>query len=341
MRVLGIESSCDETAVAIVNSDREIISNQVLSQVSLHKVYGGVVPEIAARSHLNHIGLLINKALAESGIHLQDLDGIAATSGPGLIGGVLVGMMTAKGLSLATGLPFMAINHMEGHALTARLTGSLSFPYLALLISGGHSQFVSISDINQYSILGATIDDAAGEAFDKTAKLLGLGFPGGPAIENMAVNGDPYRFALPRPMLGRPNCDLSFSGLKTAVRHVVEKNKRHLDGKITADIAAGFQNAITDCLVDRCKKAMQIFRSKYPTSHVFVVGGGVAANESIRKKLEECVNEQGFKFVAPPRNLCGDNGAMIAWAGIERLRRGFTDQLNFPARPRWPLDAPR
>ena len=340
MRVLGIESSCDETAVAIVDSDRQILSNQVLSQFSEHEEYGGVVPEIAARSHLSHIDHLVNKAIAEARIDFRDLSGIAATAGPGLIGGVLVGMMTAKGLSIATGLPFIAINHMEGHALTARLTEPLDFPYLALLISGGHSQFVSITGISKYSILGTTIDDAVGEAFDKTAKLLNLGFPGGPALEKTAKFGDPARFALPRPMLGRPNCDLSFSGLKTAVRNIAEKHRGQLDNEAISDLAASFQNAVADCLIDRCTKALGYFRSAHPTGNTFVIGGGVAANEYIRKRLKNCVHGLGFRFIAPPTNLCGDNGAMIAWAGIERLRLGFINKLNVPARPRWPLDAP-
>ena len=340
MRVLGIESSCDETAVAIVDSDRQILSNQVLSQITEHEEYGGVVPEIAARSHLSHIDFLVKKAITEAKIDFRDLNGIAATAGPGLIGGVLVGMMTAKGLSIATGLPFIAINHMEGHALTARLTGTLDFPYLALLISGGHSQFVSITGISKYSILGTTIDDAVGEAFDKTAKLLGLSFPGGPALEEAAKSGDPNRFSLPRPMLGRPNCDLSFSGLKTAVRNVVEKHKGKLDNEAISDLSASFQSAVADCLIDRCTKAVGDFRLVHPTGNAFVISGGVAANEYIRKKLKICVHDLGFRFIAPPTNLCGDNGAMIAWAGIERLRLGLINKLDFPARPRWPLDAP-
>ena len=340
MRVLGIESSCDETAVAIVDTDRQILSNQVLSQITEHEEYGGVVPEIAARSHLSHIDRLIKKAVTEAKIDFRDLDGIAATAGPGLIGGVLVGMMTAKGLSIATGLPFIAVNHMEGHALTARLTETLDFPYLALLISGGHSQFVSIAGISKYSILGTTIDDAVGEAFDKTAKLLDLGFPGGAALEITAKSGDPTRFSLPRPMLGRPNCDLSFSGLKTAVRNVVEKHKGKLDYEAISDLSASFQNAVADCLIDRCTKAVGDFRATHPTGNTFVIGGGVAANEYIREKLKICVHNLGFRFIAPPTNLCGDNGAMIAWAGIERLRLGLINTLDFPARPRWPLDAP-
>lgn len=340
MRVLGIESSCDETAVAIVDSDRQILSNQVLSQDTEHEEYGGVVPEIAARSHLSHIDRLIKKAVTEAKIDFRDLNGIAATAGPGLIGGVLVGMMTAKGLSIATGLPFIAVNHMEGHALTARLTGTLDFPYLALLISGGHSQFVSIAGISKYHILGTTIDDAVGEAFDKTAKLLDLGFPGGAALEITAKSGDPNRFSLPRPMLGRPNCDLSFSGLKTAVRNVVEKHKGKLDNEAISDLSASFQNAVADCLIDRCTRALGDFRATHPTGHTFVISGGVAANAYIREKLKNCVHDLGFRFIAPPTNLCGDNGAMIAWAGIERLRLGLINKLDFPARPRWPLDAP-
>ncbi|HAA91545.1 MAG: tRNA (adenosine(37)-N6)-threonylcarbamoyltransferase complex transferase subunit TsaD [Rhodospirillaceae bacterium] len=341
MRVLGIETSCDETAAAIVDGNRRILSDQVLSQVDEHKLFGGVVPEIAARSHLDHIDRLVTDALSDAELNFSDLDAIAATTGPGLIGGVMVGMMTAKGLALATGLPFVAVNHMEGHALVARLIDDLDFPYLALLVSGGHSQFIAVSGVGRYDILGTTVDDALGEAFDKTAKLLGLGFPGGPALEVAAKTGDPERFSLPRPMLGRPNCDFSFSGLKTAVRQTVEKLNGTLDGTTVNDLAASFQNAVADCLSDRCIQAIKRFRNDFPEGNALVVGGGVASNEFIRKRLEDCTGSLGFRLVAPPIRLCTDNGAMVAWAGVERLRLGLTDGLEIPARPRWPLDARR
>jgi len=339
MRVLGIETSCDETAAAIVDDNRQILSDQILSQIDEHRLYGGVVPEIAARSHLDHIDRLVAQALEEAGTGFDGLDGIAATTGPGLIGGVMVGMMTAKGLALATGLPFIAVNHMEGHALAARLTEGLEFPYLALLVSGGHSQFVAVAGIGNYRIYGTTIDDAIGEAFDKTAKILGLGFPGGPAVEKSAKQGNAARFNLPRPMQGRPNCDFSFSGLKTAVRRTVEKFDGALDDQSISDIAACFQSAAADCLADRCTQAIGRFRNEFPAGDMLVIGGGVAANQTIRTRLKQCVEEAGFQLAAPPPRLCTDNGAMIAWAGLERLRLGLIDSLDFPARPRWPLDA--
>lgn len=341
MRVLGIETSCDETAAAIVDGDRRILSDRVLSQIAEHEIYGGVVPEIAARSHLDHIDRLVAAALEEAGLDFGDLDAIAATTGPGLIGGVMVGMMTAKGLALATGLPFIAVNHMEGHALAARLTDGLAFPYLALLVSGGHSQFVAVAEVGQYEILGTTIDDAVGEAFDKTAKLLGLGFPGGPAVEAAAKTGDPGRFDLPRPMQGRPNCDFSFSGLKTAIRHVVENLAGPLDEETVGDLAASFQTAVAECLADRCARAIERFRGDFPAAKTLVIGGGVASNGFIRARLEASTEALGFHLAAPPARLCTDNGAMIAWAGLERLRLGLVDGLDFPARPRWPLDARR
>ena len=339
MLVFATETSCDETAAAIVNKNRQILSDRILSQIDEHRRYGGVVPEIAARSHLDHLSLLVTQALDEAGMSFDELDAIAATTGPGLIGGVMVGMMTAKGLALSTGLPFIAINHMEGHALAARLSEGLNFPYLALLVSGGHSQFVAVAGVGDYRIYGTTIDDAIGEAFDKTAKILGLGFPGGPAVENSAKHGDPSRFSLPRPMHGRPNCNFSFSGLKTAVRRVVEEFKGKLDNQSINDLAASFQCAAADCLADRSKQAINRFGNEFPDGKTLVIGGGVAANKSIRTRLKQCVAESGFQLAAPPPKLCTDNGAMIAWAGLERLRLGLIDSLHFPARPRWQLDA--
>ncbi len=347
--ILGIETSCDETAAAIVRADpadnsKHILSSLVLSQIDEHKLYGGVVPEIAARAHMDHLDRLVEAALEEAGLGLDGIDAVAATAGPGLIGGLLVGVVTAKALSLAAGKPFIAINHLEGHALSARLVEDVAFPYLLLLISGGHCQLLAIEDIAQYKRLGTTIDDAAGEAFDKTAKLMGLGYPGGPAVEEAAANGTAGRFALPRPLIRSDNCDFSFSGLKTAVRRQVEalRDAGDLDNKSSADLAAEFQAAICDCLADRSTRAMAFFREthKFTGSEkpAFVVAGGVAANSAIKNRLESLAAEEGFLFIAPPAWLCTDNAAMIAWAGVERFQLGMTDPLDAPARARWPLD---
>ncbi len=342
MIVLGIETSCDETAAAVVDGDRNILSNIVLSQVEEHRPYEGIVPEIAARSHLEHIDRLVAEALDGAAAGWGDLDGVAATAGPGLIGGVLVGLTTAKAIAMVHGLPLVAVNHLEGHALTARLTERTEFPYLLLLVSGGHCQLLSVEGVGRYTRYGGTVDDAAGEAFDKTAALLGLGFPGGPAVEAAARDGDPGRFALPRPMAGRPGCDFSFSGLKTAVRHAVAG----LPGGVAepadaADLAASFQAAAADSLADRTGNAIERFRAEHPSGRALVVAGGVAANAEIRRVLGECAAARGLEFVAPPADLCTDNAAMIAWAGLERLRLGLTDGFDFAARPRWPLDEPR
>ncbi len=338
MRVLGIETSCDETAVAIVEAPTEggpvgrILANVVYSQLTEHRRFGGVVPEIAARAHLEHIDGLVEQALAEAGLGFSDLDAIAATGGPGLIGGVLVGVMTAKALAFAHDKPFLAINHLEGHALSARLTETVEFPYLLLLMSGGHCQLLTVRGPGDFTRLGTTIDDAAGECFDKTAKLLGLGFPGGPAVEKAALGGDPQRFALPRPMWRKPGCDFSFSGLKTAVRQTVEKLDPN-DGRAVADLCASFQRTMGDVLIDRCTNALALA----PASDL-VVAGGVAANTYLRGRLEALAASHGARLVAPPIRFCTDNGAMIAWAGIERLRLGLVDALDFRPRPRWPLD---
>ncbi len=338
MRVLGIETSCDETAVAIVGSAAPgpvgtILANVVYSQQTEHRRFGGVVPEIAARAHLERIDGLVEQALAEAGLGLDDLDGIAATAGPGLIGGVMVGVMAAKGLAFARDKPFLAINHLEGHALTVRLTEAVAFPYLLLLVSGGHCQLLTVRGPGDFTRLGTTIDDAVGECFDKTAKLLGLGFPGGPAVERLAAGGDPQRVALPRPMWRKPGCDFSFSGLKTAVRQRVEALDPD-DAQARADLCASFQRTVGDVLADRCANALALAPS--PT---LVVAGGVAANLYLRGRLEEVAARHGARLVAPPVKLCTDNGAMIAWAGIERLRLGWTDGFDFRPRPRWPLDA--
>ena len=339
MIVLGIESSCDETAVAVVDDRRHIRSNVVLSQLEEHKPFGGIVPEIAARAHLDHLGGLIVRALDDAQVGFTDLAAIAATGGPGLIGGVMVGVTTAKAIAFARDLPFVAVNHLEGHALTARLTHGIEFPYLLLLVSGGHCQLLIVEGVGRYVRLGTTIDDAAGEAFDKTAKLLGLGFPGGPAVAQAAVGGDAKRFRLPRPMKGREGCHFSFSGLKTAVRYAVEGLPGgHPTAIDVADLAAGFQQAVADSLVDRTGNAIELFRERYPSADTLVVAGGVAANILLRGSLESLATANGMRLVAPPPALCTDNGAMIAWAALERLRLGLTDPLDFAARPRWPLD---
>lgn len=338
MRVMGIETSCDETAVAVIEAPAgtqavgRILSNTVYSQLAEHRRFGGVVPEIAARAHLERIDGLVAQALEEAGLGLADLDGIAATGGPGLIGGVMVGVMTAKALAFAHEKPFIAVNHLEGHALSVRLTEPVAFPYLLLLVSGGHCQLLTVRGPGDFTRLGTTIDDAAGECFDKTAKLLGLGFPGGPAVEKAAVGGDPRRFALPRPMWRKPGCDFSFSGLKTAVRLAVEKLPAD-DPQAIADLCASFQRTVGDVFADRCANALAL-----APSSTLVVAGGVAANVYLRGRLEEIAASHGATLVAPPVRLCTDNGAMIAWAGAERLRLGQVDTLDFRPRPRWPLD---
>ena len=341
--VLGIETSCDETAAAVVTDEPgrpRVRSNIVLSQLDEHRLYGGVVPEVAARAHLEAIDRVVARAMDEAGIDFDALDGVAFTGGPGLIGGVMVGAMTAKAIALVHDLPLAAVNHLEGHALTARLTDDVPFPYLLLLVSGGHCQLLAVEGIGRYARLGTTIDDAAGEAFDKSAKLLGLGYPGGPALERAAAAsaGDPGRFDLPRPMRGRPGCDFSFSGLKTAVRHTVGALGGEVRDRDAADLAAAVQEAIADCLVDRTANAAALFRERWPAGAHLVVAGGVAANRTVRARLARLAEQAGFAFVAPPVPLCTDNAAMIAWAGLERLRLGLADGLDFAPRPRWPLD---
>jgi N6-L-threonylcarbamoyladenine synthase len=342
MIVLGIETSCDETAAAVVDGHRRILSNIVLSQVADHAPYGGVVPEVAARAHLAHIDDIVRRALAEAGLAVGDLSAVAATAGPGLIGGVAVGSMVAKGLAMARGLPYLAVNHLEGHALTARLTAppgrDLAFPYLLLLVSGGHCQLLLVEGVGEYRRWGTTIDDAVGEAFDKVAKMLGLGHPGGPLVEAAACSGDPARFDLPRPMIGRPGCDFSFSGLKTAVRRAVDTLGAPTAADV-ADLCAAFQASVAASLADRTRRAVARFRAEHPEGGALVVAGGVAANGAVRAALSTVAAQAGLPFLAPPLALCGDNGAMIAWAGIERLRLGLADPLDFAPRPRWPLDA--
>jgi N6-L-threonylcarbamoyladenine synthase len=325
--ILGLESSCDETAAALVTSDRQILAHTLAGQEAAHRPYGGVVPEIAARAHVEVMAPLVEAALAQAGVTLAEVDAIAATAGPGLIGGVMVGLVTGKALALASGKPLVAVNHLEGHGLSPRLTDpDLAFPYLLLLVSGGHCQLLLVEGVGRYRRLATTIDDAAGEAFDKTAKLLGLGFPGGPAVEKAAAQGNTRAVPLPRPLLGSPEPHFSFAGLKSAVARVV--------GQYSAeDIAASFQQAVVDCLLDRTRRALASVDAT-----ALVVAGGVAANTSVRTALQALATEQGLRFVAPPLWLCTDNAAMIAWAGAERFGAGLTDLLDFPARPRWPLD---
>ena len=341
MMVLGIETSCDETAAAVVSltpSGPRICSNLVQTQIAEHMPYGGVVPEIAARAHLDHLDKVIIRALGEAEVTLADIDGLAAAAGPGLIGGLIVGATMAKGLAWGIGKPFVAVNHLEGHALTARLTDDVSFPYLLLLVSGGHCQLLLCAGVARYTRLGTTLDDAAGEAFDKTAKLIGLDYPGGPAIERVAQEGDASRFNLPRPLQGRSGCDFSFSGLKTAVRHIAA-DRGCLDPSFRADLAASIELAICDALTDRTEHAVNWFRRCHPEGKTLVAAGGVAANSRLRRRLASLAEGAGLRFVAPPPALCTDNGAMIAWAGLERLRIGLVDGLDAPLRPRWPLDA--
>jgi len=341
MLVLGIETTCDETAAAVVrrsdDGTGEILANVVLSQIEEHAAYGGVVPEIAARAHVEALDGVIARAMQEAGTRFADLDGIAAAAGPGLIGGVIVGLTTAKAIALVTERPLVAVNHLEAHALTARLTDATAFPYCLFLASGGHTQIVAVLDVGHYVRLGTTIDDAIGEAFDKTAKVLGLPYPGGPAVEAEAARGDPDRFTLPRPMIGRAEPDFSLSGLKTALRIEAEKVAPLADQDV-ADLCAGFQQAVVDVVVDRLRAGLRLFRERFGGPSALVVAGGVAANDALRRALSRIAVESGTVLVAPPPALCTDNGAMVAWAGAERLARGMTDTLAASPRARWSLE---
>jgi N6-L-threonylcarbamoyladenine synthase len=340
--VLGIESSCDETASAVLDGEGRVLAEAVLSQEREHAPYGGVVPEIAARAHLAFLPDQVRTVMARAGVEFRDLGGVAASSGPGLIGGLLVGSQFAKGIAIVHRLPFVAVNHLEAHALTARLPGlvegGVDFPYLLLLVSGGHCQCVAVEGVGRHVRLGGTMDDAVGEAFDKVAKLLGLGWPGGPALEKLAKTGDPRRYAFPRPLVGRAGCDFSFSGLKTAVAHAVTRQGMGaLSAQVAADLAASFQAAVAEVLADRAAHAMVMMRERAADAHVLVVAGGVAANATIRTALAEVAARHGFTLIAPPIRLCTDNAVMVAWTGIERLRLGLTDELGAAPRPRWPL----
>ncbi len=353
--LLGIESSCDETAAAVVRAEvraevrgseavapGEILSNTIFGQEDLHARYGGVVPEIAARAHAERVDLVVIRALEEAGLGLADLDAIAVTAGPGLIGGVLSGVMAATGIAAGAGLRLVGVNHLEGHALTPRLTDGVGYPYLLLLASGGHCQLIAVAGLGQYRRLGGTIDDAPGEAFDKTAKMLGLGFPGGPEVERWASSGDAARFAFPRPLLNRPGCDMSFSGLKTAAVRARDELVRAQGGlyrRDVADLCASFQQAVREVLAAKTRRAMAQFVDAHPgqVERVIAVAGGVAANRSLRAGLTQAAEAEGFRMVAPPLALCTDNAAMIAWAGLERIAAGRVD-APVVARPRWPLD---
>jgi len=328
--ILGLESSCDETAAALVTSDRRILAHALAGQEAAHRPFGGVVPEIAARAHVEMLTPLVEQALGQAGVSLGEVDAIAATAGPGLIGGVMVGLVTGKALALASGKPLIAVNHLEGHALSPRLAApELDFPYLLLLVSGGHCQLLEVRGAGDYRRLATTIDDAAGEAFDKTAKLLGLGFPGGPAVERAAALGDPAAVPLPRPLAGSAEPHFSFAGLKSAVLRARDAERYR-----TEDIAASFQQAVVDCLIDRTRRAL----GRVENASALVVAGGVAANGAVRSALQALAARHDLPFVAPPLWLCTDNAAMIAWAGAERFGTGLTDPLDVPARARWPLD---
>lgn len=335
--VLGIESSCDETACALVNEKKEILSSVVWSQYDEHRRFGGVVPEIAARAHLEKCDLLIKETLKKAHKDFKDLSAVAVAGGPGLIGGVLVGVMTAKTIALCHKIPFIAINHLEGHSLTVRLSHPVSFPYLLLLTSGGHCQVLIVKGVGQYKKLGGTIDDSAGEAFDKVAKMLHVGYPGGPNVEKWAREGNPQTFRFPIPMKGREGCDFSFSGLKTAVRVCIEKLSVLTDQN-KRDVCASFQMAVVQQMEDRLIHAISMFKRDYPDAKDMVVAGGVAANQSVRAMIQKLADKHQLVFSAPPIGLCTDNGVMIAWAGMERFLLNKTDTLDFKARPRWPLE---
>jgi len=336
IKILGLESSCDDSAAAIVDSKPSILSNIVISQDQEHKPYKGVVPEIAARSHLLNLEIALDRCMSESSLSLSDIDAVAATSGPGLIGGVIVGSMFGKAIASVLGKPFIAINHLEGHALTVRLTDNVQFPYLLLLASGGHCQFVAVKALGDYKILGATLDDAVGEAFDKVAKMMNLGFPGGPIIEKMAASGNASRFDLPRPLYNQKNCNMSFSGLKTAVRLKI-LDLGELTKQDMCDIAASFQRAVCDVIVRKTQYAIEQYEKICDGKNI-VVSGGVAANSAIRLALRGASESLEYNFVAPPTKLCTDNAAMIAFAGLERFQAGIIDGMDFKPRARWNLE---
>lgn len=337
MRILGIETSCDETAASVVTRDAQgqpkLLSNVVLSQIDEHSEFGGVVPEIAARAHLSAIDHIIKQALAEADTSLSEIDGIGVTSGPGLVGGLMVGLMSAKALSASRNIPYLGVNHLEGHALTARLTDDIAYPYLLLLVSGGHSQIIRVNGLGDYTRIATTIDDAVGEAFDKTAKLLGLGFPGGPNVEKAAKEGDAKRFRFPMPLKGQNTLNMSFSGLKTAIRTQAQKLVP-LSNQDVSDLCASMQRTVAEILADRCERAM----AQCDDLETLVVAGGVASNTQIRTRLEALCEANNYRLVAPPLKLCTDNAAMIAWAALERFEQGEASEMDLAPRSRWPLD---
>ncbi len=347
LTILGLESSCDDTAAAVVRGRpgaAKVLSSVVMGQGTLHEAFGGVVPEIAARAHAERIDICVIEALTKANLALSNIDAVAVTAGPGLIGGVLSGVMCAKGIAAGAGLPLIGVNHLAGHALTPRLTDQIEFPYLMLLVSGGHCQFLQVNSYREFSRLGGTIDDAPGEAFDKTARLLGLAQPGGPSVQAEAVGGDAKRFRFPRPLLDRPGCDLSFSGLKTALlrtRDALVDEQAGLTTQDRADLCASFQAAVVDVLAEKTSRALAIYLEAEPQHPVLAVAGGVAANTAIRARLETVAHEFGVTFTAPPLALCTDNAAMIAYAGLERFAHGEQDDMSLAARPRWPLDETR
>lgn len=336
IKILGIETSCDETSAAIVGDNKKIYAHKILSQIDLHQQYGGVVPEVAARSHMEHLDMIISTVMAEAEVKFSDLDAIAVTAGPGLIGGVIVGVMYAKSIAAASGKPIIAVNHLEGHVLTVKLTHELEFPFILMLTSGGHCQVVLAEDIGKYKILGSTRDDAVGECFDKVAKMLGLAYPGGPNVEIRATHGDKNRFKFPKPMINDDSCDFSFSGLKSAAKRQIDeiKQKGSLTEEDINDICASLQHTIALILCDRMLKAL----TRFPDISNVVLAGGVAANNYIRTILTEACNKKSVNFLAPPISLCGDNAAMIAWAGIERYKKGFINNINFAPKSRWSLE---
>jgi N6-L-threonylcarbamoyladenine synthase len=335
VKILGIESSCDDSAAAIIDEENNILSNIVVSQLKEHAPYSGVVPEIAARAHMQNLEYVILKALSDANLKFQDIDAIAATTGPGLIGGVIVGTMFAKSICAARNLQFISINHLEGHALTARLTSKVQYPYLLLLASGGHCQFIAVESLGKYHLLGETLDDAAGEAFDKVAKMLKLGYPGGPIVEKMALEGNKSAFLLPLSMVDRDGCDMSFSGIKTAVLRIVEKQDKLTD-QFVRDICASFQDVVARIFAAKTEKAIKLFQERFD-SKSFVLAGGVAANQHIRAILEQKVSGLGFAITCPPVGLCTDNAAMIAYAGLERFKAGIFNDLMTCPRARWSL----
>lgn len=338
IKILAIESSCDETAVAIIDSNKNILSHKVITQLEEHQPYGGVVPEIAARSHINYLDKLVAETMKDAGLNYNDIDAVAATSGPGLIGGVIVGVMVAKAIASSANIPFLAINHLEGHALTVRLTEDIDFPFLLLLVSGGHCQFLSVSELGKYKRLGTTIDDALGEAYDKVAKMLGLDYPGGPIVEKYALDGDEQRFKLPMPLRGRKGCDFSFSGLKTAVKRTVDSLVTPVSEQDRADICASFQYTVGKIIANRISNAIEMYREAGHSSNSFVLAGGVAANKYLRAVITDILAEYEFKLYVPPINLCTDNAAMIGWAAMERFQQGYTSPLDFAPKARWSLE---